>query len=114
MILLGYTFRDLQSEVPKLDLPWDEPYPDHSTIHRAYQEIPVDYLDTLLDRTALLCIGEANRKRAVLASDSSGVETDGYEEVVRPNKKKRRFEKVRSLFYLKYHSRHTRSSSGRG
>ena len=103
MIVLGYTFRDMQNEVPKLDLPWNEPYPDHSTIHRAYQEIPAEYLDSLLDRTAQLCIEEANWTRGVLASDSSGVETDRYEEVVRPNKRERRFEKVRRLFYLKYH-----------
>ena len=103
MIVLGYTFRDMQNEVPKLDLPWNEPYPDHSTIHRAYQEIPAEYLDSLLDRTAQLCIEEADWARGVLASDSSGVETDRYEEVVRPNKRERRFEKVRRLFYLKYH-----------
>ncbi len=103
MVMLGYTFRDMQNQVPKLNLPWDEPYPDHSTIHRAYQEMPQEYLDALLERTALLCIGESNWKEGLLASDSSGVETDRYEEVVRPNKKERRFEKVRRLFYLKYH-----------
>jgi len=103
MVVMGYTFRDMQNQVPKLSLPWDEPYPDHSTIHRAYQKLPVDYLDALLERTAQLCIGEANWTRGVLASDSSGVETDRYEEVVRPNKRERRFEKVRRLLYLKYH-----------
>ena len=49
MIVMGYTFRDMQNQVPKLSLPWDEPYPDHSTIHRAYQNLPVDYLDALLE-----------------------------------------------------------------
>src|SRR5207245_9792158 len=38
-----------------------------------------------------------------MSSDSSGVETDRYEEVFRPNKRERRFEKVRRLLYLKYH-----------
>ncbi len=42
MVVMGYTFRDMQNQVPKLSLPWDEPYPDHSTIHRAYQKLPVD------------------------------------------------------------------------
>lgn len=103
MVILGYTFRDVQNEVPNLNLPWSEPYPDHSTIHRAYQEMPQEYLDTLLERTAILCAGEADWSKGVLASDSSGVETDRYEEVIRPNKKEKRFEKVRLLFYLKYH-----------
>ncbi len=103
MIVMGYTFRDMQNYVPKLNLPWDEPYPDHSTIHRAYQEMPQGYLDALLDRTARLCMEESGWSKGLLASDSSGVETDRYEEVVRPNKKERRFEKVRRLFYLKYH-----------
>ena len=103
MIVMGYTFRDMQNYVPKLNLPWDEPYPDHSTIHRAYQEMPQEYLDTLLERTARLCMEESGWSKGLLASDSSGVETDRYEEVVRPNKKERRFEKVRRLFYLKYH-----------
>ena len=103
MIVMGYTFRDMQNYVPKLNLPWDEPYPDHSTIHRAYQEMPQEYLDALLERTAQLCMEESGWSKGLLASDSSGVETDRYEEVVRPNKKERRFEKVKRLFYLKYH-----------
>jgi hypothetical protein len=39
----------------------------------------------------------------VLASDSSGVETDRYEKVVRPNKKEKKFEEAKRLLYLKYH-----------
>jgi hypothetical protein len=103
MVMLGYTFRDMQNQVPKLDLPWDEPYPDHSTIHRAFQSIPEDYLDALLEKTARLCIRESGWKKGLLASDSSGVETDRYETVTRPNKRERRFEEIRRLFYLKYH-----------
>ena len=103
-VILGCTFRDMQGLVPKLGLPWDgEPYPDHSTIHRAYQALPPEYLDAMLDRTAELCIQEAGWRRGLLASDSSGVETDRYEEVVRPNRRLKRFEKVRRLLYLKYH-----------
>jgi len=103
MVMLGLTFRDMQSMAPRLDLPWDEPYPDHSTIHRAYHRIPVDYLESILDKTAHLCIREAGWRRGLIASDSSGVETDRYEEVVRPNKKSRCFEVVRRRLYLKYH-----------
>ena len=103
MVVMGYTLRDMQNQVPRLSLPWDEPYPDHSTIHRAYQKLPVDYLDALLERTAQLCIRESNWSKGLLASDSSGVETDRYETVIRPNRRKKRFEEVRRLFYLKYH-----------
>jgi DDE family transposase len=103
MIILGYTFRDMQNEVPNLNLPWNEPYPDHSTIHRAYQQIPQEYLDALLERTALLCIEESGWSKGVLASDSSGVETDRYHTVVKPNRKKRTFEEVRQRTFLKYH-----------
>ena len=67
----------------------NEPYPDHSTIHRAFQSIPGDYLDGLLEKTAQLCIGESGWKKGSLASDSSGVETDRYESVTRPNKRER-------------------------
>src|SRR5207247_9889349 len=88
--VMGYTFRDMQNYVPKLNLPWDEPYPDHSTIHRAYQEIPQEYLDALLERTAQLCMEESGWSKGLLASDSSGVETDRYEAGARPNKTERR------------------------
>ena len=103
MVVMGYTFRDMQSYVPKLNLPWKEPYPDHTTIWKAYSKIPEDYLESLLERTAQLCIEEVKWSRGMLASDSSGVETDRYETVIRPNKRERRFEKVRRLLYLKYH-----------
>lgn len=94
----------MQNLVPKLGLPWEsEPYPDHSTIHRAYQALPLEYLNSMLERTAQLCVKEANWKKGLLACDSSGVETDRYEEVVRPNKRKRTFEKVKQILHLKYH-----------
>jgi hypothetical protein len=31
MVILGLSFRDMQNMVPRLGLPWYEPYPDHST-----------------------------------------------------------------------------------
>jgi hypothetical protein len=103
MVVMGYTLRDTQNMVPKLNLPWSEPYPDHTTIWKTYDRIPQEYLDSLLEKAAALCIREANWGVGVLASDSSGVETDRYEEVVRPNKKEKKFEKVKRLLYLKYH-----------
>ena len=105
MVILGSTFRDTQNAVPSLNLPWNsyEPYPDHSTIHKAFQKIDADYLDLMLEKTAYLCIAETSWKKGVLGTDSSGVETDRYETVVRPNKKKGCFEEVRKQIYLKYH-----------
>jgi len=41
---MGYTFSDMQNQVPKPNLPWNESYPEHSTIHRTYQEMPQEYL----------------------------------------------------------------------
>ena len=103
MVVLGLTFRDMQSMVPRLHLPWNEPYPDHVTIWRAYHKMPQYYLGDMLDRAAKWCIEASGWRRGILASDSSGVETDRYEEVVRPNRRKRGFEPARRLLYLKYH-----------
>jgi len=47
-------------------------------------------LDTMLERVASLCIKEAGWEKGILTRDSSGVESDRYETVVRPNKRKRR------------------------
>jgi hypothetical protein len=103
MILLGQSFRDMENLVPKLNLPWDEPYPDHSTIHDAYQKIPAEYLDAMLARTAQLCIEESGWTKGTVAPDSTGARTDRYETVVRPNRKKKKFEKVRKRITLKLH-----------
>jgi hypothetical protein len=104
MLIAGYTFRGVENVVPRLDLPWiDEPYPDHITIWRAYQRIPMGYLETILSKTAYFCIKESNWEKGILASDSTGVDTDRYETVIRPSKKERKFVKVRRLVYLKYH-----------
>jgi hypothetical protein len=103
-VILGCTFREMQRLVPRLGLPWkEEPSPDHSTIHRTYQRLPEEYLDSLLERSARLCIREAGWKKGVLAADSSGVETDRYEEVSRPSRSQRRFVTIRRILWLKYH-----------
>jgi hypothetical protein len=53
----------MQKEIASMNLPWyDEPYPDHSTIHRAYQEIPKEYLDTMLERVASLTLHQRGRE----------------------------------------------------
>ena len=103
MVILGSTFRDMQNDVPLLNLPWNEPYPDHSTIHKAFQKLNQDYLDLILERTAYFWIKEASWKKGILGVDSSGVETDRYETVVRPNKEEGCFQDVRRRIFLKYH-----------
>jgi hypothetical protein len=93
MVILGSTFRDMQNDVPTLNIPWNqyEPYPDHSTIHKAFKKkLDENYLDLILEKTAYLCIKEASWQNGTLGADSSGVETDRYETVGRPNKKKER------------------------
>jgi hypothetical protein len=105
MVILGSTSRDLQNDVPTLNLPWNqyEPYTDHSTIHKAFQKLDHDYLDMILEKTAYLCIKEASWKNGFLGADSSGVETDRCEILVRANKKKGGFEEVTRKISLKYH-----------
>ncbi|MHB8545137.1 MAG: transposase, partial [Leptospirales bacterium] len=104
MVILGLSLRDMQNVVPNLNLPWSsEPYPDHSYIDKAFNKLDEDYLDLILEKTAYLCIKETSWKKGVLGVDSSGVETDRYELVERPNKKKGCFEEVRRQIYLKYH-----------
>ncbi len=105
MVIMGYSLRDMQNNVPSLNLPWNiyEPYPDHSTIHKAFQRLDEDYLDFILEKAAYLCITEVSWKKGVLGSDSSGVETDRYEIVERPDKKRGGFKEVRKQISLKYH-----------
>lgn len=80
-VILGLSYRNMQSLLDVLKLPWDEPVPDHSTIHDAFRRLPEDYLKTLLDGSARLCIQESGWTRGVVAPDSTGVETDRYETV---------------------------------
>jgi hypothetical protein len=105
MVIVGYSFRDMQNNVPSLNLPWNsyEPYPDHSTIHKAFKKLDEDYLDLMLEKTSYLCVKEASWKKGALGADSSGVATDRYETVVRPDKKKGGFKETRKQISLKYH-----------
>jgi hypothetical protein len=103
MVALGMTFREAEGEAPSLGLSWNEPYPDHTTIHRAFQEIPQDYLDSLLEMSASECLQAGGWERGLLAGDSTSVETDRYGSAVRPVKKRKTFEEVREIICLKLH-----------
>lgn len=111
MVVFGLTYRDMQNTVPSLNLPWnnDEPYPDHTWIARTFKKIPLKYLEDILTRSAYLCLKEsAGCKKEeglllLLASDSTGIETDRYDYEVRPIKKNKKFELIRVKQYLKWH-----------
>jgi hypothetical protein len=104
MVVFGSTYRDIQNIIPSLNLPWNnEPYPDHTWISRTFKKIPLIYLESILLRSAYMCLKESEWKKGMLASDSSGIETDRYEYEVRPVKSKKKFEKKRVKQYLKWH-----------
>lgn len=78
---LDCPLRFMESLAYTLKLPWREPVPDHTTIYRAMKKVPKEYLERLLAETVRSCIhvSEWRRKEGLLATDSSGVETDRYE-----------------------------------
>jgi len=105
MVIFNLTYRDMQNEVPLLKLPWNEPYPDHSWIAKTFKKIPLQYLESILQRAALMCIKESDWRKGMLATDSTGVETDVYEKKVKPVKRKsgKKFEEIRIKRFLKWH-----------
>jgi hypothetical protein len=94
MVVFGSTYRNIQNVVPSLNLLWNEPYPDHTWISRTFKKIPLIYLEYVLLSSAYLCLKESDWKKGILASDSTGVETDRYDYEVRSVKSKRKFEKI--------------------
>ena len=110
MVIFGLTYRDMQNTVPSLNLPWnnDEPCPDHTWIARTFKKIPLKYIEDILTRSAYLCLKELagckkEEEGLLLASDSTGIETDRYDYEVRPGKKTKKFELIRVKQYLKWH-----------
>ena len=103
MVVFGSTYRNIQNVVPSLNLPWNEPYPDHTWISRTFKKIPRIYLECVLLSSAYLCLKESDWTKGILASDSTGVETDRYDYEVRLVKSKRKFEKILVKQYLKWH-----------
>ena len=112
MVVFNLTYRQMQSIIPSLRLPWndDEPYPDHTWIAKTFKRIPLQYLENILHKVAIMCIKESGWsiiiiiKKRMIAVDSTGVETDRYDKKkIRPIKHKKRFDKVRSKRFLKWH-----------
>ena len=104
MVCLNYTYRDMQSMVPKLDLPWNEPFPDHTTISKFMQKIPTAWLEKMIIMTAQCCIKGYDPSLLVLAADSTGVATDRHEKKS-PKKSKNRHKSGTKpqKKYLKWH-----------
>lgn len=96
-VILGVSYRDMETLLHMLRLPWQEPVPDHSTIHEAFRRIPEVYLNQMLARSARLCIAESGWVKGIVAADSTGVETDRYETV------EVRLKKTRRRISIKYH-----------
>ena len=96
-VTLGISYRNMQSLLNMLKLPWNEPVPDHSTIHDAFKRVPEEYLKTLLEKSAQLCIAESGWTKGVVAPDSTGVLTDRYQTV------ELKMKKTRKRIFVKYH-----------
>ena len=103
MVMLNATYRDMQGLVPYLNLPWDEPAPDHTTIARHFQRIPLGWLEEALAATAQLCMAEDRWRDGICASDSTGVETDRYVRRRVPDKTRHGFAQKRARRHLKWH-----------
>ena len=89
-VILGISYRNMQSLLHMIKLPYDEPVPDHSTIHEAFRRISEVYLDRIVSKTAALCIAESGWVKGIVAPDSTGVKTDRYRTVELKMKKTRR------------------------
>jgi hypothetical protein len=59
MVVFGSTYRNIQNVVPSLNLPWNEPYPDHTWISRTFK-IPLIYLECVLLSSAYLYLKESD------------------------------------------------------
>ena len=104
MVAWHKTSRDMESDLSVIKIPWvGEPVPDHTTLARHLQTISQDWLDTILTKTATLCVAEAGSATGPLGADSSGVETTRYETVTRPLKSEKNFVEMARKAYLKYH-----------
>ena len=52
-VMLGLSYRKMETLLHILKLPWNEPVPDHGTIHDAFKRMPEEYPTTILQKSAL-------------------------------------------------------------
>jgi len=96
-VILGISYRNMESQLHMLKLPWIESIPDHSTIHESFKHISEAYLNRVLSKTAALCNAESGWVKGVVASDSTGVKTDRIQTV------ELKMQKTRKAITLKWH-----------
>ena len=98
------TYRGIESDLRDVRTPWNnEPIPDHTTLVRHFQTLPADWLDLILAETARRRIKEVSKATGPLGVDSSGAETTRYEDVERPDRKRRDLVETRQKTYRKCH-----------
>ena len=96
-VTLGISYRNMETLLYILKLPWHEPVPDHSTIHEAFKRMSEAYLNRILARSAGLCVAESGWVKGIVAADSTGIETDRYETV------DLKMKKTKKKISIKYH-----------
>ena len=106
--ILDLPSKQVQNEVPGWNLPWDEPVPNHTSIARFYNRIPVTRLDEVVALSAEGCMRTAGLDdkpgfKGILAADSSGVEADRCKLVQWPNRKNGKSGERKEYIYRKWH-----------
>lgn len=103
MNYFNLSYRKTENEIKSWNLDLGGRVPDHETISRAYKALDVEWLEKMLALTAEACLKQAGADKGDTAADSTGAETDRYEDAVRLDKKtgKETAERVKS--YLKWH-----------
>ena len=97
------SYRKTENAIKSWNLDLGGRVPDHATISRAYNVLDTDWLEKMVALTAEACLKQAGADKGDMAADSTGVETDRYEDVVRSDKKSGKDAPERVKSYLKWH-----------
>lgn len=85
-VILGISYRNMESLLHLLRLPWKEPVPYHSTIHEAFRRIPeaylkrtwIDFLSTLGANKPTLHRSYPKRELPHIYVEKMGVDEGGF------------------------------------
>lgn len=97
---------DTKNAIASWNLDLDGRVPSTSTILRAHEELDMQWLQDMVATTAKACLEKAGIGEAIevdSAADSTGVETDRYEDKVKLDKKTGKETVARAKSYLKWH-----------
>ncbi len=103
MNLFNLSSRKTENTVEWWELDLGGRVPDHSTVSRAHGDLDAEWLEKMVALTAEACLKQAGVDKHDSAADSTGSETDRYEDSVRLNKKTGKETVVRVKSYLKWH-----------